>query len=173
MDLDTGMRSSDCPYTVHFYGAMFRDGDVMICMEVMDISLDKFYMRAFASHKRAPQNQLAIPESILGKIAYSVRRIFILFRFRGLCYMKFTSEPAFSVLLHWTVDPLKFWTFLTNETFYVKYYLWKHNNSTLKPLLATKLHEAFLNKKTDAKQDHFPMQMELGWCKIITFLVTP
>ena len=49
----------------------------------------------------------------------------------------------------------------------------KHNNSTIKPLLATKLHEAFSNKKTDAKQDHFPMQMELGWCKIITFLVTP
>ena len=49
----------------------------------------------------------------------------------------------------------------------------KHNNSTIKPLLATKLHEAFSNKKTDAKQDHFPMQMELGWCKITTFLVTP
>ncbi len=30
------MRSSDCPFTVHFYGAMFREGDVMICMEVMD-----------------------------------------------------------------------------------------------------------------------------------------
>jgi len=72
MDMDIAMRSADCPYTVHFFGAMFRDGDIMICMEVMDISLDKFYMRAFASHKRAPQNQLAIPESILGKIAYSV-----------------------------------------------------------------------------------------------------
>ena len=33
---DISMRSSDCPYTVHFYGAMFREGDVMICMEVMD-----------------------------------------------------------------------------------------------------------------------------------------
>ena len=72
MDLDTGMRSSDCPYTVHFYGAMFRDGDVMICMEVMDISLDKFYMRAFA-RKDLPEGQRPIPEPILGKIAYSVR----------------------------------------------------------------------------------------------------
>ncbi len=45
MDLDVSMRSSDCPYTVHFYGAMFREGDVMICMEVMDTSLDKFYAR--------------------------------------------------------------------------------------------------------------------------------
>ena len=34
MDLDVAMRSLDCPYTVHFYGAMFRDGDVWICMEV-------------------------------------------------------------------------------------------------------------------------------------------
>jgi len=65
MDLDVSMRSSDCPYTVHFYGAMFRDGDVMICMEVMDISLDKFYMRAFARNR-------PIPENVLGKIAYSV-----------------------------------------------------------------------------------------------------
>jgi len=71
MDLDTGMRSSDCPYTVHFYGAMFREGEVMICMEVMDISLDKFYMRAFA-RKDLPEGQRLIPEPILGKIAYSV-----------------------------------------------------------------------------------------------------
>ena len=74
MDLDTGMRSSDCPYTVHFYGAMFRDGDVMICMEVMDISLDKFYMRAFA-RRDLPEGQRPIPEPILGKIAYSVRNL--------------------------------------------------------------------------------------------------
>ena len=72
MDLDTGMRSSDCPYTVHFYGAMFREGEVMICMEVMDISLDKFYMRAFA-RRDLPEGQRPIPEPILGKIAYSVR----------------------------------------------------------------------------------------------------
>ena len=66
MDLDISMRSSDCPYTVHFYGAMFREGDVWICMEVMDISLDKFYTKAFF-------NNLAIAEEVLGKIAFSVR----------------------------------------------------------------------------------------------------
>lgn len=65
MDLDISMRTSDCPYTVHFYGAMFREGDVMICMEVMDISLDKFYARAFNRNK-------PIPEDVLGKVAYSV-----------------------------------------------------------------------------------------------------
>lgn len=59
------MRTSDCPYTVHFYGAMFREGDVMICMEVMDISLDKFYARAFNNNK-------PIPEDVLGKVAFAV-----------------------------------------------------------------------------------------------------
>jgi mitogen-activated protein kinase kinase 3 len=44
-DLDISMRSSDCPYTVQFYGALFREGDVWICMEVMDTSLDKFYAK--------------------------------------------------------------------------------------------------------------------------------
>ena len=65
MDLDISMRTSDCPYTVHFYGAMFREGDVMICMEVMDISLDKFYARAFNINK-------PIPEDVLGIVAFSV-----------------------------------------------------------------------------------------------------
>lgn len=61
MDLDISMRSSECQYTVHFYGALFREGDVWICMEVMDTSLDKFYPRIF-------KNQRKIPEEILGKV---------------------------------------------------------------------------------------------------------
>lgn len=65
MDLDINMRTSACPYTVNFYGAMFREGDVMICMEVMDISLDKFYARSFNISK-------PIPEDVLGTVAYSV-----------------------------------------------------------------------------------------------------
>lgn len=40
MDLDISMRSSACLYTVHFYGALFREGDVWICMEV---SMDLIY----------------------------------------------------------------------------------------------------------------------------------
>ena len=28
-----------------FYGALFRQGDVWICMEVMDASLDQFYKK--------------------------------------------------------------------------------------------------------------------------------
>jgi len=64
-DLDVSMRSSDCPYTVHFYGAMFREGEVWICMEVMETSLDKFYAKA-AAHGRT------LTETILGRIAFSV-----------------------------------------------------------------------------------------------------
>ncbi|KAL1116079.1 hypothetical protein AAG570_005574 [Ranatra chinensis] len=65
MDLDISMRSSDCPHTVEFFGALFREGDVWICMEVMDTSLDKFYVLAGA-HGRS------IPEPILGNITYAV-----------------------------------------------------------------------------------------------------
>lgn len=65
MDLDISMRSSACPYTVQFYGALFREGDVWICMEVMDMSLDKFYANTY-KHGRS------IPEDILGKIAFAV-----------------------------------------------------------------------------------------------------
>lgn len=61
MDLDISMRSSACPYTVHFYGALFREGDVWICMEVMDTSLDKFYPKVF-------KNSRVMSEDILGKV---------------------------------------------------------------------------------------------------------
>lgn len=69
MDLDISMRSSACSYTVQFYGALFREGDVWICMEVMDMSLDKFYMKVY-KHSRS------IPEDILGKVAFAVRMHF-------------------------------------------------------------------------------------------------
>lgn len=65
MDLDISMRTSDCPYTVQFYGALFREGDVWICMEVMDMSLDKFYSKVY-KHGRS------IPEDILGNISFAV-----------------------------------------------------------------------------------------------------
>jgi len=65
MDLDISMRSSDCDFTVHFFGAMFREGDVWICMEVMDTSVDKFYAKVFGSDRE-------MPEWVLGKIAFSV-----------------------------------------------------------------------------------------------------
>lgn len=65
MDLDASMRTSDCPNTVQYYGALFREDNMWICMEVMDTSMDKFYQKVFSQGK-------TFPESILGKIAFSV-----------------------------------------------------------------------------------------------------
>nr|CAB3263619.1 MAPKK3/6 dual specificity mitogen-activated protein kinase kinase 6 [Phallusia mammillata] len=65
MDLDVAMRSVDCEYTVTFYGALFRQGDVWICMEVMDTSLDQFY-------KKVKDRGLTIGEDVLGLIAVSI-----------------------------------------------------------------------------------------------------
>lgn len=66
MDMDVAMRSSDCVYTVEFYGALFQEGDVWICMEVMDTCLDKLY-----KNKLKPQQQF-IPENILSRISFSI-----------------------------------------------------------------------------------------------------
>lgn len=97
MDLDVVMRSSDCPYIVQFYGALFREvwqsrtvpkrttpspltcwgeltcgslfqGDCWICMELMSTSLDKFYKYVYCALEDV------IPEEILGKITLAVRR---------------------------------------------------------------------------------------------------
>ncbi|XP_077966067.1 dual specificity mitogen-activated protein kinase kinase 6-like [Styela clava] len=65
MDLEVAMRSVDCPYTITFFGALFREGDVWICMEVMDTSLDKFY-------KKVKDRGLSINENALGIIAVSI-----------------------------------------------------------------------------------------------------
>uniref|UniRef100_A0A3B1KI15 mitogen-activated protein kinase kinase n=1 Tax=Astyanax mexicanus TaxID=7994 RepID=A0A3B1KI15_ASTMX len=65
MDLDISMRTVDCFYTVTFYGALFREGDVWICMELMDTSLDKFY-------KQVHEKGKTIPEDILGRCVISV-----------------------------------------------------------------------------------------------------
>ncbi|ELK15777.1 dual specificity mitogen-activated protein kinase kinase 3 isoform X1 [Pteropus alecto] len=67
MDLDVNMRTVDCFYTVTFYGALFREGDVWICMELMDTSLDKFYRKVL-------DKNMTIPEDILGEIAVSIVR---------------------------------------------------------------------------------------------------
>uniref|UniRef100_UPI00358DE9DF dual specificity mitogen-activated protein kinase kinase 4 isoform X2 n=1 Tax=Myxine glutinosa TaxID=7769 RepID=UPI00358DE9DF len=61
MDLDVVM-NSDCPYIVQFYGALFREGDCWICMELMATSFDKFYKFVYSTLENV------IPEDILGKI---------------------------------------------------------------------------------------------------------
>lgn len=54
--------SNDCQYIVQFYGAIFKEGDCWISMEIMSTSLDKFYKYVY---ERQMQR---IPENILGQI---------------------------------------------------------------------------------------------------------
>uniref|UniRef100_A0A158R410 mitogen-activated protein kinase kinase n=1 Tax=Syphacia muris TaxID=451379 RepID=A0A158R410_9BILA len=72
VELQACMKSDSCPQMVRFYGAMFREGDVWICMEVMDISLDKFYQTKYEKGK--------LPEMFCAKVALSVTE--------GLNFMK-------------------------------------------------------------------------------------
>jgi len=62
MDLEVVMKSADCVFIVQFFGAIFKEGDCWICMELMDSSLDKFYHFIF------DDLQESIPENIIGKI---------------------------------------------------------------------------------------------------------
>ncbi|KAJ6636149.1 Dual specificity mitogen-activated protein kinase kinase 2 [Pseudolycoriella hygida] len=73
MDLEVVMKSNDCNYIVQFYGALFKEGDCWICMELMDTSLDKFYkfvcdFQPQQQNHPSPDPPQRIPESILAKI---------------------------------------------------------------------------------------------------------
>ena len=63
-DLEVNRKTKECPFTVEFYGALFREGEVLICMEVMDVSLEQYYK---AAHRIA----IGMPRDILGKNIYS------------------------------------------------------------------------------------------------------
>jgi len=64
-DLEVCKNASDCKYTVTFYGGLFREDEVWICMEVMDMSLYDYY-------KDAHKFQLGMTEIVLGAVCYSV-----------------------------------------------------------------------------------------------------
>ena len=68
MDLDVIMKISPkgtlC--LVQFFGALFKEGDCWMCMELMDMSVDKFYKFIYDTKKSR------IPESILGKITVAM-----------------------------------------------------------------------------------------------------
>ena len=59
-DLEVNRRARNCLYTVTFLGALFRENEVLICMEVMEKSLYDYYTDA---HKF----NLGMPEPTLGK----------------------------------------------------------------------------------------------------------
>lgn len=92
-DLNNVVRSSStCPFLVRFFGALFWEGDCWICMELMDVSLDKFYKFVF----RVLRDRL--PDFFLANIASSVRSTLVeLF----LCLLGFNAplDRAFSIQL--------------------------------------------------------------------------
>ncbi|GMR60293.1 hypothetical protein PMAYCL1PPCAC_30488, partial [Pristionchus mayeri] len=47
VELETVMNAQPCEYIIRFFGALFSEGDCWICMELMDISLDKLYKKSF------------------------------------------------------------------------------------------------------------------------------
>lgn len=65
VELDACMKSNSCPHLVRFYGALLREGDVWICMEVMDISLDKF-------NRMCVDLKQSLPELFIAKVALSI-----------------------------------------------------------------------------------------------------
>ena len=69
-DLEVNRQARECPYTVTFMGALCREGEVLICMELMETSLHQYYTDA---HKY----QLGMPEPVLGKQISGVVRSFL------------------------------------------------------------------------------------------------
>ncbi|XP_064406210.1 dual specificity mitogen-activated protein kinase kinase 6-like [Halichondria panicea] len=59
------MKHGACPFIVEFYGCLIRDGDVWICMELLDASMDKI-------SKRVDVLKQSIPEEIIGKMTVAV-----------------------------------------------------------------------------------------------------
>ncbi|MCL4146609.1 UNVERIFIED_CONTAM: hypothetical protein GTU68_015457 [Idotea baltica] len=53
------------PFLVQYYGAMFLEGDVMLCMEKMEMDLDKFY-------KKVVEPEIILSEDLLAFISYCV-----------------------------------------------------------------------------------------------------
>lgn len=63
------MQSSEYPYIVQSYGTLFREGDCLICMELMSTSSDKFYKYI----ERVSDD--VIPEEIFGKITLATVKV--------------------------------------------------------------------------------------------------
>ena len=58
-DLEVSRKAQPCQHTVTFFGAMYREGEVLICMEVMEASLYQYY-------KDSHRFKLGMPEPVLG-----------------------------------------------------------------------------------------------------------
>lgn len=66
MDLEVPIKLGDgCAFLIKFYGALHADSYVWILTEVMDTSLDRFYLKAFALQK-------PLTELFISKVAFAV-----------------------------------------------------------------------------------------------------
>lgn len=86
-ELDVIIKSNNCSYIVQFYGAAFTEvccftfsahrnhfrfllkGDCLICMELMDISLERLYKTVYEKLRER------LPEDIIGKVAVDVKEL--------------------------------------------------------------------------------------------------
>jgi len=57
-DLEVNKSTIECPYTVSYLGALFKEGEILICMELCDMSLDNYY-------KKAHQYELCVLDFVL------------------------------------------------------------------------------------------------------------
>uniref|UniRef100_A0A8R1DJ70 mitogen-activated protein kinase kinase n=2 Tax=Caenorhabditis japonica TaxID=281687 RepID=A0A8R1DJ70_CAEJA len=63
LEVEATKSASNCEEIVKYYGITFHEGDAWMCMELMDLSLDKLYMISHDIEK------VAIPEQVLGAVA--------------------------------------------------------------------------------------------------------
>lgn len=78
---DVAMRSTSCPYAITFYGALFFEGDVLICMEVMHINLKDLYTRVYELNEYIPEHVMrVIIFSIVSALRFLHRSLHIMHR---------------------------------------------------------------------------------------------
>ncbi|TMS36437.1 hypothetical protein L596_003599 [Steinernema carpocapsae] len=65
-ELETIKNASDCPEIVRLYGVTYHEGDCLLCMEYMDVSLDKLYKTVHISLKQR------FDESVIGFLVVSI-----------------------------------------------------------------------------------------------------
>ncbi|CCD72335.1 mitogen-activated protein kinase kinase [Caenorhabditis elegans] len=68
LEVEATKAASNCDEIVRYYGITFNEGVAWMCMELMDLSLDKLYMIAHDIQK------VEIPEQILGAVAVATIR---------------------------------------------------------------------------------------------------
>jgi mitogen-activated protein kinase kinase 7 len=75
MDLDTALKSHDCPFIVQCLGCFITEANVWICMELMSTCFDKLQKKT----------NLPIPEMILRHVTEAVSRHFYIIKVFDIC----------------------------------------------------------------------------------------